>query len=98
VGISSGLVSMPAILQAHDSGLTPSIGLRAILIGVVTLVLGGVNNIWGGFAAGMFLGFCENAVSWFLPTQWRDTIVFAILGCTLLLRQQGLFNSEEQAG
>jgi branched-chain amino acid transport system permease protein len=91
--VGSALAGVAAILLAFDTDLTPTMGLRAILMGIVAIIVGGVGSIPGSFLGGLLIGMAEHLGVWKLPTQWQDTIVFAVLIVFLIARPQGLLGT-----
>ncbi|HKQ50363.1 MAG TPA: branched-chain amino acid ABC transporter permease [Phycisphaerae bacterium] len=85
--------TLSAVLATCENGAEPAMGFNAALLGVVTLVVGGVGSIGGAVLAGLFLGIVRQlAIGWF-PGQWQDGIVFIILFLFVLIRPQGLLGS-----
>jgi branched-chain amino acid transport system permease protein len=87
--LGSALAGVAAIFIAYDTDLTPMMGFRAILMGVVAVIVGGVGSIPGALVGGLFVGLAQHLGVWKLPTQWQDAIVFLILIVFLVLRPQG---------
>lgn len=91
--LGSALVAAAGILIALDVGMTPTMGLNAMLMGVVVVIAGGVGSV-GGIAVGaLLLGMALHFGSWKLGSQWQDAIAFIILICFLLWRPQGFLGS-----
>jgi branched-subunit amino acid ABC-type transport system permease component len=91
--IGSGLVAVAAILGAYDTDLTPLMGFKAILMGVVAVIVGGVDSIPGAFLGGQLVGAIEQFAAVWLATQWQHAILFTVLVLFLLLRPQGLLGN-----
>ncbi len=89
--IGSGICALAATLSAYDTDLTPMMGFRALLAGIVAAIVGGLSSPLGAFLGGLFVGLVQNYAAWWLPGQWQDTTVFAILILFLLVRPQGFF-------
>lgn len=89
--VSSVAAGAGAFLHALDFGLTPMMGLRATLMAVVAVVIGGVGSILGAFLGAIMLGLIENLSAWFLSTRWQDLSVFIVLILFLVIRPNGLF-------
>lgn len=85
----SALAGVAAIFIAYETDLTPLMGFRAILMGVVAVIVGGIGSVPGALVGGLFVGLVQHLGVWKLPTQWQDAIVFVILILFLLLRPQG---------
>lgn len=88
--IGSALSGAAAILTAHDSGISPTMGFNALLYGVVAMIIGGIGNISGSFLGGLIIGLIQQSGAWFVSSKWQDAIVFLILIVFLLFRPQGL--------
>ena len=91
--LGSVLVGLAAVLHAGDVGVTPTMGLNAMIGGAVAMILGGVGNHFGAVVGGILLGFAQQLVAWEFGNQWQDTTVFLILIVFLVLRPQGLFGT-----
>jgi branched-chain amino acid transport system permease protein len=90
VALGSALGGLAAILVALDTGITPSLGFRLLLPGLVAAIVGGAGSISGAILGGMAIGIVEQFGGWFVSTAWQDAILFAILIVFLLLRPQGI--------
>lgn len=86
---SSFVLALCGVLQALDTGLSPTMGFEVFLAAVVVIVIGG-GSVIGNVAAAMFLGIIQQVAVWIMPAQWQAAIVFVILILFLLLRPQGL--------
>lgn len=91
--IGSALVGLASILHARDTGMTPTMGLNAMIGGAVAMILGGVGNHFGSVVGGLLLGIAQQFVTWKYGNQWQDTTIFLILIVFLMLRPQGLFGA-----
>jgi len=85
----SGLAGAAGLLVGCDTGLTPIMGFRALLLGMTAVVVGGVGTVPGAALGSMVISIAVNVGAWMLPTHWQDGIVFAILVFFLILRPQG---------
>jgi branched-chain amino acid transport system permease protein len=87
--LGSALAGIAAILISLDTDMTPLMGFRALLMGVVAVIAGGIGSIPGAALGGLLVGMAQHLGVWKIPTQWQDTIVFLILIFFLLFRPQG---------
>ena len=87
--LGSAFACLAAILAAYDTDLTPVMGFKALLGAVVAVIVGGRGSVLGILLGGLLVGMAQNFAVWVLPSQWQDTIVFAILVVFLLLRPRG---------
>lgn len=76
---------LAGILQAHDTGLAPSMGFGVLLVALVGVVIGG-NSIPANAVAALLLGVLQQTAVFFFPTYWQDAVVFLVLVVFLILR------------
>lgn len=88
--LGSFLAAAAGIFQAFDVGMTPTMGLPMLLLGVVAVVLGGSGNVLGVALASLLLAACQQLAAWQLGTQWQETAAFILLLAFLLFRPQGI--------
>lgn len=88
--LGSGLAAVTGICISFNTVLTPTMGFNALLMGVVAAIIGGIGSLPGALLGGLFVGLVQPFTVWKLPSQWQDTIVFALLIFFLLLRPQGI--------
>lgn len=87
--IGSALAGAAAVLLAYDTDMTPSMGFRALLMGLVAGIIGGVGSIPGIAFGAILLALTQHITTWWISSRWQDAIVFVILILFLLLRPQG---------
>ena len=87
----SALAAIAGILSALDTDMTPTMGFRPLMMGVIAMIIGGVGSIPGIVLGALLLGFAQNISAWYLPSQWQDAIAFSIMLIFLLFRPQGFF-------
>jgi branched-subunit amino acid ABC-type transport system permease component len=88
-GIGSGLAGIAGILVALDVDMTPTMGMNALMMGVVAMIIGGVNSIPGVALGALLLGMAQQFGAYYISSQWQDAIAFIILFIFLLFRPQG---------
>jgi len=88
--LGSALAGVAGILVALDLDLTPSMGMNALMIGVVAVIIAGRGNVPGIVLASLFLGILQSLAVWFVGAHWQDMISFFVLLTFLLFRPQGL--------
>jgi branched-chain amino acid transport system permease protein len=91
--VGSALAGVAGILVGYDVGITPTMGFRAILMGVVAAIVGGIGSVPGAFLGGLFIGLVQHLGVLKLPTAWQDAIIFVILILFLVFRPQGFLGS-----
>ncbi len=87
--IGSALAGIAGILVALDVDMTPTMGMHALMMGVVAVIIGGVNSIPGVALGALLLGLAQHLGVWKISSQWQDAIAFIILLAFLLFRPQG---------
>jgi branched-chain amino acid transport system permease protein len=69
----------------------PQMGDAPMVKGLAGILLGGMGSVPGAVIGGMIIGIAESVSTLFLPTDYRDSIAFAIMVMILLVRPRGLF-------
>lgn len=93
-GIGSALAGIAGILVSLDVDMTPTMGMRALLMGVVAVIIGGRNSIPGVALGALLLGMAQHLGTWQISSKWQDAIAFVILLIFLLVRPQGFFGKK----
>lgn len=88
-GTGSALASIAGILIALDVDMTPTMGLNALMMGVVAVIIGGAGSIKGIALGALLLGMAQNLGIWKISSQWQDAIAFFILLLFLIVRPEG---------
>ena len=91
LGMASALAAVAGIMLALDVGMTPTMGMNALLMGMVATVIGGVGSVPGAALGGLLLGLAQHLGVWKIGAQWQDAIAFAVLLVFLLFRPYGIF-------
>jgi len=88
--IGSALAGAAGILISLETNIEPTMGMNAILKGIIASIIGGIGSIPGAVFGGFFLGIAENLGIWKIQAGWKDGIAFAILIVFLLIRPGGI--------
>jgi len=88
--LGSGLVGLVGILMGLDVDLVPTMGLNALMMGVVAMIVGGARSTIGICIGGLMLGLAQNLGVWKIGSGWQDSIAFLIMVVFVLLRPQGV--------
>ncbi len=91
---ASCLAGLAGALTGFDIGLQPTIGLSLLLKGAIGGVVGGLETISGAALGALGLGLIENLGTWFIASQWKDAIAFAVLIVFLIFRPRGLISKK----
>lgn len=73
------------------NAITPQMGQPMLHKGIAVIILGGMGDVRGALAGGLFLGFAEVFSKAYLSSQMGDAVAFGLLFLILLLRPSGLF-------
>ncbi len=87
--IGSALAGIAGILVALDVDMTPTMGMNALMMGVVAVIIGGVGSIPGVAMGALLLGLAQHLAVWKISSQWQDAIAFIILFIFLLFKPKG---------
>jgi branched-chain amino acid transport system permease protein len=88
--IGSAAAGLAGILVSLDVNMSPTMGMRALLMGVVAVIIGGAGRISGAVFGALFLGVALQLGVLVTSSQWQDTIAFVILVGFLIFRPQGI--------
>jgi branched-chain amino acid transport system permease protein len=99
--VGSVFAAVAAILQGLDLGLTPHVGLNALLTAAVAVILGGIGRFRGAVAGAFTLGVLQSLVTLAFSSRWVEAVSFTALIVFLIYRKEGIFKTlrrvEEQA-
>lgn len=92
--IGSALAGIAGILTALDVDMTPTMGLNLLLMAIVAIIVGGVDNIIGIAIGALFLGMTQNIAVLKMGVQWQESIAFIILLIFFLVKPQGFLGKK----
>ncbi len=95
--ISGALAAVAATLFAPINLIYPSMGHLVIMKAFVIIILGGMGSIPGAIVGGLVIGFAESFGAFYVSTNYKDIIAFALLVLILSFRPQGLFPTGARA-
>ena len=89
--IGSALAAVAGVLLCSSyTSLMPTTGSMPGIKAFTAAVFGGIGSIPGAFLGGILLGIIESMAKAYISTQLANSIVFAVLIVTLLVRPAGL--------
>jgi branched-chain amino acid transport system permease protein len=89
IAIGSGMASVAGILVASDTGMTPTMGFKLLLYGVVAMIIGGIGSTWGLLGGSLLLAIVQQLTSFFLDNKWMDSVTYLILIIFLIWKPLG---------
>lgn len=89
--ISGALAAIAAVLYAPINLVYPSMGNLVITKAFVIIILGGMGSFPGAIVGGLIIGIAESFGGFYVSTDYKDIIAFALLVVILSVRPQGLF-------
>jgi len=92
--LGSALAGIAGILVALDVDMTPTMGMNALMMGMVAVIIGGVGSIPGIALGSLLLGIAQHLGAWFISSQWQAAIAFVVLLIFLLFRPQGFLGKK----
>lgn len=86
----AGVMSSLVYLQ-----ITPFIGIRQGLIGMVSMVIGGIGNLRGAMIGGLLIGIIEIMNDAYFNASYRDIILFGLFFIFIVFKPDGLFGTKQ---
>lgn len=96
-GILAGVVAI--FWSARTGSVEPMMGSGPLLIGFISVVIGGMQSLVGAVVGGYVYAFIANMLSLTLPSSllsFRDAIMFVIVIAFLVLKPEGLIRGKYQ--
>jgi branched-chain amino acid transport system permease protein len=91
----SGLfASIASLAISFDRGFDPYGGLRALLLAVVAVILGGRGSFVGPIYGALLLGQLRAFSVFYLSAQWQEVITFLVLAILLVFRPEGILRND----
>ena len=91
--IGSALAGVAGTLVSVGYTIAPNIGLSWTIKALVVVVLAGLGNVFGVFAAGILLGIAEALSVLAIGPAYREVVGLVLFLAALLLRPEGLFGA-----
>jgi branched-chain amino acid transport system permease protein len=89
-GLSTATAAVAGLALGLVSSFFPGIQIAWLSKAFLVVVLGGVDNVLGLFAAALLLGVAENVIGIMAPAFVVDFVAYGLLIATLMIRPQGL--------
>jgi branched-chain amino acid transport system permease protein len=91
-GVSGLIGSISSLLISLDLGFSARGGLNALVIAVVSVIIGGRRSYIGPLLGALLLTVVRSEVVWFTSAKWEIPVTFAILALALFLRPNGFLS------
>lgn len=88
---AAALAAVGGVMVGISVSFTPTTGTAYLVIGFAVVVLGGIGNVAGTFAAALLIGVVQSLTAYGLGGGLRDLAVYVLLIVVLAVRPQGLF-------
>ncbi len=90
-GLSAGIGSLAGLLIAPAYTLDPYMMWDPALKGFASAVLGGMTSLPGAAVGAYIMGVVENLFGFYISTEFKSVVPFAIIVIVLILKPSGLF-------
>jgi len=92
--VGSSIAAISGLLVASDTGLTPTMGFKLLLYGVVAMIIGGVGSIWGLVSGSLLLAAAQHLGAYYIDSKWMDAITYFILIILLIWKPLGFSGNQ----
>lgn len=79
VALGGFYAGMAGVLAGFDTDLTPGMGFRLFISGIVSMILAGVGGVNGLVAGALLLAAGNHLVAYYVDSKWMDAVTFLIL-------------------
>jgi branched-chain amino acid transport system permease protein len=91
--IGSSLAGCAGVLSAMDVDMTPTMGIRPLMMGIVAAIIGGMRDPVGVAVGAVILGLALNLSVQFVGSDWQEFLAFAFLLAFLLIQPKGVLTA-----
>jgi branched-chain amino acid transport system permease protein len=92
--MAGAVLAAVGVIAAGTTYAVYSVGSAIVLQSFVALAIGGFGSYIGAIIGGLGVGVLQGIVTYYLGTQYVNSIILIVLLLTLLLRPQGLFGAK----
>ncbi|MEM6846500.1 MAG: urea ABC transporter permease subunit UrtB [Pseudomonadota bacterium] len=92
-GLGSGIAGVAGVAIGLYAQVTSELGQQYIVQSFMTVVVGGVGNVWGTLTGAMLIGFLQKGIEWFNPANTLAAQTFMIVFIIIFIqfRPRGIF-------
>lgn len=85
-GLGSGIAGIAGVAIGLYAKVTSEMGADYIVQSFMTVVVGGVGNVWGTLAGASLIGFTQKGIEWFNPSNTLAAQTYMILFVILFIQ------------
>ena len=85
-GLGSGIAGIAGVAIGLYAKVTSEMGADYIVQSFMTVVVGGVGNVWGTLAGASLIGFTQKSIEWFNPSNTLAAQTYMILFVILFIQ------------
>ena len=85
-GLGSGIAGIAGVAIGLYAQVTSEMGSAYIVQSFMTVVVGGVGNVWGTLAGASLIGFLQKGIEWFNPSNTLAAQTYMILFIILFIQ------------
>nr|WP_092885273.1 urea ABC transporter permease subunit UrtB [Roseicitreum antarcticum] len=85
-GLGSGIAGIAGVAIGLYAQVTSEMGANYIVQSFMTVVVGGVGNVWGTLAGASLIGFLQKGIEWFNPSNTLAAQTYMILFIILFIQ------------
>jgi urea transport system permease protein len=85
-GLGSGIAGIAGVAIGLYAKVTSEMGADYIVQSFMTVVVGGVGNVWGTLAGASLIGFLQKGIEWFNPSNTLAAQTYMILFIILFIQ------------
>ncbi|MBL4812230.1 MAG: urea ABC transporter permease subunit UrtB [Rhodobacteraceae bacterium] len=85
-GLGSGIAGIAGVAIGLYAKVTSELGADYIVQSFMTVVVGGVGNVWGALAGASLIGFLQKGIEWFNPSNTLAAQTYMILFIILFIQ------------
>jgi branched-chain amino acid transport system permease protein len=91
MALASGVVAIPGCFIALDRGVQPYTGTLILLTATIAMIVGGIGNLAGAFAAAIILSVLQSLSTLVLPGDWSAAATFGLFIIVMIVTPAGPF-------
>jgi len=85
-GLGSGIAGIAGVAIGLYAQVTSEMGANYIVQSFMTVVVGGVGNVWGTLAGASMIGFLQKGIEWFNPSNTLAAQTYMVLFVILFIQ------------